>query len=82
MSWTISTSVIGEGDAAQKHWKDVYGPGEKVPVSGIYRCLGCRREIAANQRDPFPHQNHHQHGTDEGDIRWKLNIRANTAAKS
>jgi len=82
MSWTISTSVVGEGDPTQPHWKDVYGPGDRVPVSGIYRCLGCRREIAANKRDPFPPQNHHQHGTDEGDICWKLNVRANTAAKS
>lgn len=82
MSWTISTSVVGEGDPTQAHWKDVYGPGERVPVSGIYRCPGCRREVAANQRDPFPPQNHHQHKANEGDIRWRLNVRANTVGKS
>lgn len=81
MSWTISTSVVGEGDATQEHWKRVSGPGQKVPVSGIYRCLGCQREIAANQGDPFPPQNHHQHQSAEGDIRWKLNVRASTAGK-
>jgi len=79
MSWTTDTSVVGNGDATQEHWKTVYGPGKKVPVSGIYRCLGRKREIAANKSDPFPSQNHHQHELNEGDIRWKLNVRANTA---
>lgn len=79
MSWKIASSVIGNGDETHEHWTTVYTPGKKVPVSGIYRCLGCKREIAANQNDPFPPQNHHQHELNKGDIRWKLNVRANTA---
>lgn len=40
-----------------------YSPGSTVPHSGIYRCLGCGREIASNAGDPFPPQNHHQHSS-------------------
>lgn len=31
-----------------------YGPGTAVPLSGIYRCMGCGREVASNQGDPLP----------------------------
>ena len=47
-------------------------PGEPVQHSGIYRCRGCGREIAANEEDPFPPQNHHQHTLEQGDILWQL----------
>ncbi len=53
-----------------------YGPGETTPTSGIYRCSGCGREIASNQGNPFPPQNHHQHASWQGNIVWKLNVRA------
>ena len=51
-----------------------YGPGQKVTHSGIYRCQGCNREIAVNEQqgDPFPPQNHHQHSTQQGQIRWRM----------
>jgi len=49
-----------------------HGPGEKVPHSGIYRCKGCNKEIAANVSDPFPPQNHHQHSISQGSVRWQL----------
>lgn len=49
-----------------------YGPGKTVPNSGIYRCEGCGHQIAANKNDPFPPQNHHQHGALSGAISWKL----------
>lgn len=81
MSWYISSSVLAEGDAAHLHWKTIYGPGDKVPASGIYRCVGCKREITSNVGDPFPPQNHHQHGALQGEIRWKLNVRTNTEGK-
>ena len=58
------------------HWVDRFSPGDKVPVSGIYRCVNCQREIAANAKDPLPPQNHHQHQT--GKIVWQLIIRADT----
>jgi len=50
----------------------VTGPGQPVPHSGIYRCEGCGQEIAANQGNPMPPQNHHQHSTTQGAIRWRL----------
>ena len=49
-----------------------YGPGATCHNSGIYRCEGCGDEIASNKGNPFPPQNHHQHSTSQGAIRWKL----------
>lgn len=53
-----------------------HGPGSSVPASGIYRCRGCGREIAANAGTPFPPQNHHQHRPVQGSIRWRLAVYA------
>jgi hypothetical protein len=50
----------------------LHKPGESVPHSGIYRCEGCGKEIAANLGDPLPPQNHHQHEPSKGDIRWRM----------
>jgi hypothetical protein len=54
---------------------DLYRPGEDVPRSGLYRCEGCGREIAANKDEPLPPQNHHQHTRLQGRIRWRLLVR-------
>ena len=48
------------------------GPGYQTPYSGIYRCEGCGHEIAANSGNPMPPQNHHQHSSAQGTIRWRL----------
>ncbi len=53
MSWRISSSRVGDGDASQPHWVNEYGPSENVPVSGIYRCLGCNKEVTSNEGDRF-----------------------------
>lgn len=50
----------------------LYSPGNTCPQSGIYRCESCGDEIASNQGNPFPPQNHHQHVPGSGPIRWKL----------
>lgn len=50
----------------------LHQPGFESPNSGIYRCEGCGREVAANKGNPLPSQNHHQHKTDQGSIRWRL----------
>jgi hypothetical protein len=47
-------------------------PGQTVPYSGIYMCMGCGKEIASNEGQPFPPQNHHQHTIAQGHVRWKL----------
>ena len=54
----------------------IYEPGTKVPHSGIYRCEGCAKEIAANADNPLPPQNHHQHTTGQGNIRWRMIVYA------
>lgn len=78
MSNYIARSVLKKVDDSKPWWQETYAPGDNVPVSGIYICVGCNREIASNKDDPFPPQNHHQHSSAQGRIRWRLNIRANT----
>jgi hypothetical protein len=58
-----------------------YSPGIGVPLSGIYRCEGCAKEIAANHGDPFPPQNHHQHAQSVGGIKWRLTVFAEHTPK-
>ena len=50
----------------------IHEPGEKVPHSGIYRCEGCGLNDACNFGQPLPPQNHHQHSSQQGKIRWRL----------
>lgn len=78
MSYRIESSVIESVSPSKLHWTSKYGPGKEVPVSGIYRCTGCKKEITSNKGDSFPPQNHHQHTTMQGVIQWKLNVRTNT----
>lgn len=78
MSWFTDSSVLVKSDGNKDWWKTEYGPGDTVPVSGIYKCLGCTREVTCNASDPFPPQNHHQHSSAQGRVRWKLNVRTNT----
>lgn len=78
MAWFTKNSVFLESDGNKEWWTKEYGPSDTVRVSGIYRCLGCKREVTCNDGDPFPPQNHHQHSPDQGEIRWKLNVRTNT----
>ena len=56
-------------------------PGFAAPFSGIYRCSGCGREVASNQGQPLPPQNHHQHAAQQGAILWKLVVFADHNAK-
>lgn len=56
-------------------FKESYAPGTITPVSGIYRCMTCGDEIAANKGGPLPPQNDHQHATNEK-ILWKLVVAA------
>lgn len=78
MAWYIDSSKLTKSDGNKEWWKTTYKPGDEVPVSGIYRCLGCGKEVTCNDPDCFPPQNHHQHTAAQGTIRWKLNVRTNT----
>jgi hypothetical protein len=59
-------------------WTHYYKPGGKVPVSGIYKCRHCKKEVTCNKPDPFPPQDHHQHPAGVGAIEWELIVRTNT----
>jgi hypothetical protein len=56
-------------------FEGVHSPGHVVPNSGIYRCVNCGDEDCCNKGDPFPPQNHHQHGQ-ASPIGWKLLVLA------
>ena len=49
-----------------------YAPGSPPEHSGIYRCMGCSREVVAEASRTLPPQNHHQHTSSQGSIRWRL----------
>lgn len=53
---------------------EVLQPGFMLAISGIYRCVNCGDEIAANKGDPLPPQNHHQHNPLLGRIGWQLAV--------
>lgn len=59
----------------------IHHPGNTTPFSAIYRCLGCGREIVSEENRPLPPQNHHQHTTTQGTIRWQMAVWADHNAK-
>jgi hypothetical protein len=58
-----------------------YLPGATPMYSGIYRCMGCGREVVAEDERKLPPQNHHQHGTAQGEIRWRLIVAPDPSEK-
>jgi len=66
------------GDAA---FTQIHSPGGHTPHSGIYRCLGCGREVVSETAKPLPPQNHHQHSSFQGHIRWQMAVYADHNAK-
>jgi hypothetical protein len=59
----------------------ILSPGDAPPLSGIYRCTGCGREIVAEEGKTLPPQNHHQHSQAQGHIRWWLIVFADHRPK-
>lgn len=55
-------------------------PGTSTPHSGVYRCEGCGHEVASNAGNPLPPQNHHQQAVNQGAIRWRLVVYAQTGS--
>jgi hypothetical protein len=53
-----------------------HGPGAAAPFAGIYRCMGCHREIGIAHGHILPPQNHHAHTPQQGTIRWRLIVYA------
>jgi hypothetical protein len=71
--------VTKSTDAA---FDSIESPGAATPHSGIYRCMGCGREDVSTQGHPLPPQNHHQHTTQQGAIRWRLAVFADHKPKA
>jgi hypothetical protein len=81
MAWYKNLSDLTGTTGTGTWWTSTYGPADEVPVSGIYKCRGCKKEITSNANDSFPPQNRHQHSADHGKVEWKLIVRTNTEAK-
>lgn len=76
MAWYIDSERVKQSTKTEfKHWNDTHRPGGEIPNSGIYFCTGCNKEIACNEGEPFPPQNHHQHSPSAPPIRWKLLVK-------
>ena len=59
-----------------------YDPGSKAPYPGIYRCMGCNREVAVSLGHTLPPQSHHTHTIPaQGMVRWRLIIYADPNPK-
>jgi len=71
--YKFSDNLKQSTDAA---FDQVHNPGADTPHSGIYRCTNCGKEVASNAGNPLPPQNHDQHSTNQGAIRWKLLVYA------
>lgn len=77
MAWFVKGTSVHELSDATDAFKTLHSPGQPVPNSGIYKCVGCKREITSNHGDPFPPQNNHQHTAAQGPILWKLLVMTN-----
>jgi hypothetical protein len=54
----------------------VHDSGASTPYSGVYRCEGCGKSVTSIRERPLPPQNHHQHSSNQGRIRWRLAVRS------
>ncbi|HUI07750.1 MAG TPA: hypothetical protein VL486_12175 [Verrucomicrobiae bacterium] len=61
----LGTSIDGAFDVLHR-------PGATTPDTGVYRCESCGHEIVSNTGSPLPRQEHHQHGSTQGSIRWRM----------
>jgi hypothetical protein len=51
-------------------------PGAAAAKTGIYRCLGCGREVVAERGAPLPAQTHHAHERGQSEMKWRLAVAA------
>jgi hypothetical protein len=69
-TWYKDSKYLSQNNSDE--FDKIHKPGDSTPHSGIYRCEGCGQGIASNVSNPLPPQNHHQHSTGQGDIRWRM----------
>jgi hypothetical protein len=74
-----SSSYIQQSD--DPVFDQEHKPGGTTPRSGVYRCMGCGREVVSEENKPLPPQNHHQHTAAEGTIRWRMIVYADHRPK-
>jgi hypothetical protein len=60
------------GTSSDEAFDKILQPSTAATWPGIYRCEGCGHEIAIAQGHTLPPQNHHQHTSSQGSIRWRL----------
>jgi len=72
MASTLYKNLNYLSQSSSSSFDDIHKPGDNTPHSGIYRCEGCGTGIASNAGNPLPPQNHHQHTTQQGAIRWRM----------
>ena len=65
-----NSSYIQQGNDAA--FDNDHNPGIAAPYAGIYRCMGCHREIGIADGHVLPPQGHHSHTQQQGHIRWRL----------
>lgn len=51
---------------------EIRRPGVPAPFGGIYRCIGCSKEIVALQGQTLPLEDDHQHKQGKKPIGWQL----------
>jgi hypothetical protein len=69
------------GKSQDAIFDEINHPATAAPRSGIYRCEGCGREAVSTNPHPLPPQNHHEHTTAQGAIRWRLIVYADHRPK-
>lgn len=75
MAWYKSANYLRQ--VQSDDFDKDYNPGAVTQYSGIYRCMGCGREIVSERDRPLPPQNHHQHKPAQGTIRWRMIVYPN-----
>jgi len=53
-------------------FKTITPVGHTAPHSGLYKCVGCGHVVVSTAGNHMPPQNHPQHSTSQGAIRWQL----------
>lgn len=86
MAFYKDSKYLVDTSPDEDYWNSRYLPGEEVPVSGIYICTRCKKEVTCNKGDPFPPNDHGHSSSSRSRIlakmleepKWKLIIKTNT----
>jgi hypothetical protein len=69
-TWYKNLNYLAQNNSEE--FDKIHKPGDETPHSGVYRCEGCSKGVASNAGNPLPPQNHHQHTSAQGSIRWRM----------